>query len=261
MENPFLFIESKIARRDEFDITEGHHPTHALLYLKEGSFRMTVDGCEEIFRAGDCVILTDDVAFSRSVIDPISFVYIKFRTNPKSSISLPLPTGKLFFQNQTRFLENIRAYEEVMDLVDARSLYYKNHLLSDLLWLWFEEHFPERQGQAERDLTLCHDATVRGAVEYIRANLKKKLTIATLCAVLGTNPTTLNFKFRRELSTSVGAFVTAERIRLAKQLLSSTSFSVGEIAARCGYDNIYYFSTAFHKELGQSPSDFRKSCR
>ena len=150
MEKPFEFIECKIAHRKEFDITEGHHPTYALIYLKEGSFRMTIDGNETIFTAGDCAIFTDDVFFSRSVIDPISFVFIKFRQNLKCSFTLPLPTGKIFFQNQTRFLEDISAYEALMETADARSLYHKEHLLEDLLWLWFEEQGASSARQAER---------------------------------------------------------------------------------------------------------------
>jgi len=142
MEKPFEFIESKMAHRKEFDITEGLQPTYALLYLKEGSFRLNIDGIdgsETIFEAGDCAIFTDDVFFSRSVLSPISFVFIKFRQNSKCSFTLPLPTGKIFFKNKERFLDDIRAYEALIDTSDARSLYHKEHLLDDILWLWFDE--------------------------------------------------------------------------------------------------------------------------
>lgn len=260
MENPFEFIESKIAHRKEFDITEGKHPTYALFYLKEGSFRLAIDSQEIFFEAGDCAIFTDDIFFSRSVISPLSFVYIKFRQNPKSSFTLPLPTGKIFFRNKTRFLENIHAYEELMETSDTRSMYYKEHLLEDILWLWFEEQ-NERALTPRDDLRLCHDEIVRRAVELIRSSLSKKITVATLCHATGTNPSTLNFKFRREFSCSIGEFLTEERMKQARRLLSSTTFSVGEIASRCGYENIYYFSSAFRKNVGLSPSEFRRQSR
>ena len=260
MEKPFEFIESKMAHRTEFDITEGRHPTYALLYLKEGRFRLTIDGCETIFEAGDCAIFTDDVFFSRSVLSPISFVYIKFRQNPRCSFTLPLPTGKIFFKNRTRFLNDIHRYEALMDTADARSMYYKEHLLEDLLWLWFDEQM-EHSVDPKNDLRLCHDETVRRAVDLIRASLSKKLSISDLCSAVGSNPSTLNFKFRREFSCSVGEFLTEERMKHARRLLSSTSFSVGEIATRCGYENIYYFSSVFHKRIGLSPTEFRRQSR
>ena len=260
MEKPFEFIESKMAHRTEFDITEGHHPTYALLYLKEGSFRLTIDGIETIFEAGDCAIFTDDVFFSRSVLSPISFVYLKFRKNAKCSFTLPLPTGKIFFKNHARFLDNIGAYEALMDTTDARSMYRKEHLLEDLLWLWFDEQ-NEHSIDPKNDLRLCHDETVRRAVDLIRSSLSKKCSIAELCSAVGSNPSTLNFKFRREFSCSIGEFLTEERMKYARRLLSSTSFSIGEIATKCGYENIYYFSTVFHKKVGISPSEFRRRLR
>ncbi len=260
MEKPFEFIESKIAYRKEFDITEGRHPTYALLYLKEGSFRLNVDGVETIFREGDCAIFTDDVFFSRSVLSPISFVYIKFRQNTKCSFTLPLPTGKIFFQNRKRFLDDIHAYEVLIDIADARSLYHKEHLLEDILWLWFDEQ-NEISVDPKNDLRLCHDETVRRAVEFLRESLSKKLSVADLCAAAGSNPSTLNFKFRREFSCSIGEFLTEERMKHARRLLSSTSFSVGEIATRCGYENIYYFSSVFRKQNGLSPTEFRQQYR
>ena len=260
MEKPFEFIESKMAHRKEFDITEGKHPTYALLYLKEGSFLLNVEGLETIFRAGDCAIFTDDVFFSRSVIEPISFVYIKFRQNAKCSFTLPLPTGKIFFKNESRFLDDIRAYEALLDTSNARSLYHKEHLLDDILWLWFEEQ-NESTLDPKSDLRLCHDEVVRRAVEFLRTSLSKKITVHDLCLATGSNPSTLNFKFRREFSCSIGEFLTEERMKQARRLLSSTSFSVGEIATRCGYENIYYFSSAFRKNVGLSPTEFRQRFR
>ena len=260
MEKPFEFIESKMAHRKQFDITEGRHPTYALLYLKEGSFRLNIDGSETIFEAGDCAIFTDDIFFSRSVLSPISFVFIKFRQNPKCSFTLPLPTGKIFFKNKERFLDDITAYESLIDTADARSLYHKEHLLEDILWLWFDEQ-SEGSIDPKNDLRLCHDETVRRAVEFLRRSLSKKLSIATICQAIGSNPSTLNFKFRREFSCSIGEFLTEERMKQARRLLASTSFSVGEIATRCGYENIYYFSAIFHKNVGLSPTEFRRQYR
>ena len=264
MEKPFQLIEGKLTRREEFDVTEGRQPTYALLYLKEGSYRLRIGDTETVLREGDCAIFTDDIDFSRSVITPISFVYLKFRVNPKCPFSLPFPSGKVAFRNRKRFLDSIRAYEGVMDSVDARSLYYKEHLLEDILFQIHGESHPGAdadRAESPADSTQCHDVTVRRAVAYIRANLEKKLSVADIFHGAETNSSTLNFKFRRELGKSVGAFVTDERIRLGRRLLAGTTFTVGEIAARCGYDNIYYFSTSFRKNTGCSPTAFREQYR
>ena len=47
----------------------------------------------------------------------------------------------------------------------------------------------------------------------------------------------------------------------ARRLLIGTNYTIGAIAARCGYENIYYFSRAFRKAVGCSPSEFRERAR
>ena len=49
------------------------------------------------------------------------------------------------------------------------------------------------------------------------------------------------------------------RIKNAKQLLVDTSLPLSEIAEKTGFENGYYFSTAFKKEVGLSPSEYRKT--
>lgn len=260
MERPFIFIESKMAHREQFLTTKGRQPTYALLFLKEGTFSLNIDGKAEIIGAGDCAIFSDDIDFFRSVIEPISFVYIKFRPNPKCPFALPVPSGKWVFRNQKRFLDNIRQYESIMESTDSRHAYLREHLLEDILWQIFVECDGSAAEATDRT-ALCHDETVIAAIAYIREHLADKLSIKTICHAVGTNPSTLNFKFRRELSSSVGAFITEERMRQAKRLLIGTSYTIGAIATRCGYDNIYYFSTAFRQYYGESPSQFRQNTR
>ena len=43
-------------------------------------------------------------------------------------------------------------------------------------------------------------------------------------------------------------------MRYAAELLSSGKFSVSDTAAATGYENVYYFSSAFKKYMGISPS-------
>ena len=76
MEKPFEFIECKIHRCDEFKITDGYQPTYAFFYLKEGSFRLKMDGKETVVQKNDSVIFYDNVNFFRTIITPISFLYL-----------------------------------------------------------------------------------------------------------------------------------------------------------------------------------------
>ena len=48
------------------------------------------------------------------------------------------------------------------------------------------------------------------------------------------------------------------RLKMAEQLLVYSNCSIGEIAERCGFNSIYYFSKCFKKYFCVSPSEFVK---
>lgn len=261
MKKPFIFIGCKKRHRDQFKIKEGVQPTYALLYLVDGSFFLNIEGKETTLNAGDCAIFSDDIDFFRSVISPITFIILQFQPNPGCPFSFPIPLGKVAFKNKERFQDSIKKYEELMETEDPRAIYYKEHLLEDILLQAFAENSGSALLSAPGNPESIRDATVIRAAAYIKENLDKRLTIEGICHTVGTNASTLNFKFRKELSTSVGSFIVTERMKKARFMLSNTTHSISEIAARCGYDSIYYFSSAFRKVHGLSPSEYRNQHR
>ncbi|NMO97626.1 helix-turn-helix domain-containing protein [Paenibacillus lemnae] len=65
--------------------------------------------------------------------------------------------------------------------------------------------------------------------------------------------------FKEQLGINFADFVMDLRIQHAKELLLSTNCSINEIAARVGYDIPLSFGRAFKKQVGVSPSDYRKN--
>lgn len=254
MEFPFRIIESRMTKREEFALTDGCQPTHALFFLKKGCFVMEQDGKRDEIRAGDCVILPDYVYFHRSVVDPIEFIYIKFVANRNCPYTFPIPFGKVTFRDQNRFVQNIASLEKILNKDDAASVSYREHLLMDILFQFYIANIEETSGS---DRFQSDDKMVVTAAAYIAKHLSKKLLIDDICIAAGTNPSTLNLKFRREFGMSVGRYIMCERMKKARHLLSSSTYPVYEIAQRCGFENVYYFSNAFKKCNGVSPTDYR----
>ena len=254
MQFPYRIIESTMSRRNEFDMTDGCQPTHALFYLKKGSFEIEIDGKREELHAGDCLILPDYLHFRRNVIAPIEFVYVKFAHNPTCPYSLELPHGKVSFKDERRFLTNITEIEQLMLFDDALSANYCEHLLIDIL---YQISLKLTNNRTPTEEQLPQNALVAYAIMYIKENIGRKISIEDICNTVGTNPSTLNFNFRRELGTSVGQFIMSVRMKKARRLLTRTTYSISEIALRCGFDNVYYFSNSFKKIHGVPPSEYK----
>lgn len=65
--------------------------------------------------------------------------------------------------------------------------------------------------------------------------------------------------FKEDFGKTPLEYLTELRLSLAKKLLLQMSFQgVENVAVQCGYKDIYYFSKAFKKYVGISPSEYRK---
>ncbi len=106
---------------------------------------------------------------------------------------------------------------------------------------------------------LEHLHCIKAAEEYIAANYPLPISVEDIAAAAGVSRTTLFRLFRTELNTTPADFLIDFRINQAKKLLSSTDISVTAVARSAGYEDNLYFSRAFRRITGMSPTEFRKS--
>ena len=98
---------------------------------------------------------------------------------------------------------------------------------------------------------------VKHAVEYIVENYSDPISIEDVASYIGVSRSQLFRCFQSVMGKSPKEYLTEYRIKQACHLLSDTSFSMNAIANSLGFDNSLYFSKAFHKAQGISPSEYR----
>ena len=94
--------------------------------------------------------------------------------------------------------------------------------------------------------------------KYLAQHYEKKLSIPSLCAYFGCSKSTLMNAFRLQYGDTINHTLTEIRLRHASERLSTSSESIQEIAASCGFSDQNYFSKVFRKRYGMTPSDFRR---
>lgn len=113
-------------------------------------------------------------------------------------------------------------------------------------WLAPAAPAPLPLGSAERD-----------KLHYARALLLTQLaeppTLAALARQCQLNEFSLKRGFRQLFGTSVGDFVQAQRLEVARQLLLGGGRTVAEIAYELGYAHPPHFHRAFKKHFGLTP--------
>lgn len=93
---------------------------------------------------------------------------------------------------------------------------------------------------------------------YVTANFKDpdlSLTSAAEHASVSTGY--LSGLFKKETGTNFVKYLTDVRMEKSIQLLRTTDMKTYEIAFETGFSNPHYFSVAFKKYTGMSPSEFR----
>ena len=90
--------------------------------------------------------------------------------------------------------------------------------------------------------------------EFINTHYADHLNVDYLARMAGVSTCYLNRLFKREFGAGVQEQIILAKMAAAKKMLKSGNFMIKQIAAKCGYDDPLYFSKAFRKFYGYSPS-------
>jgi len=98
---------------------------------------------------------------------------------------------------------------------------------------------------------------IRQVRQYLDQHACKKVSLQKLAEGVGLSIPHLCAEFRRCYGDSPINYLIGLRLKQARYLLLNHGLSVGEVASRVGYDDIYHFSKLFKKQFGVSPRALR----
>ena len=95
--------------------------------------------------------------------------------------------------------------------------------------------------------------------KYIVDNLEKACTLEDIAEEFHFSCHYIRHIFKKAVGMSVGEFKTAQKIKKAKLLLKNTDSKITDVAMTCGFESASYFTKTFTKEIGITPSEYRKA--
>ena len=231
---------SEIISRERFVIEYGSHVRDAIIIVLEGRFSCAVHGKSYTAAKNDICVFSRDTLFERRVLEPIRCVYIQFEEFP-----MPLRSGLLETSDPAR-TENTVGH--LAKAVAEQNKELTDHFLRDILLL---HHTP----QAAPDPA---DPIVAGCISYFSRHCADRITLDLLAERFSISKQGLIRKFKKVTRRTPMEYLAYIRIDRSKLLLRDTSLSVSQIAEKCGFENVYYFSNFFKRAVGLSPSGYRK---
>ncbi|MCP4753289.1 MAG: helix-turn-helix transcriptional regulator, partial [Proteobacteria bacterium] len=94
------------------------------------------------------------------------------------------------------------------------------------------------------------------AVEYIKDNIEKKLTVQEVSKVAAMSRSRFFNAFREEMGLTFSKYLNTIRIEKAKELMNSRNTTLTEIAMQLNFHDQSHFSRTFKKFTGKTPGGY-----
>lgn len=249
MRSYVLFYNTE-KNKASFVLTSGTRPRGILMLTAAGKYTLKFPetGQSYVVFPNMITYIPPNVPFIRKVEDPIHFHQFHVQCALDDPFAQSLTPGILPIPQ-----------EQVSAICKSLSCLPSAAYRAELIQHMFQQILTENylfSPQVSRPM-LSDD--VCRVIQYMQQHLSEHISLDTLAAVAGLSRSGLMWKFRRHFDTTPQKHLTMLRMQLAKQLLLESGLSVTEIAEKCGYGDVYYFSNAFHQNIGVSPTAFRKS--
>ena len=140
------------------------------------------------------------------------------------------------------FDQQLRACADIPSL--CRQLMHMMHVLMDGMFTY-------------RDAR--HADALHRAAQYIRTHLSERLDLETIAAAACLSPAYFSRIYREEMGVSVQQAVMEARLMRACELIEYGGLRLSDIALMVGFQDQSYFSRAFQKAYGVTPTQYRRS--
>lgn len=128
----------------------------------------------------------------------------------------------------------------------------------DELRAWFLGKIREAAKNVRGNKESTHKRCVEQAIEYIRERYHKSITLDEVSRQVNVSPYYFSKLFKEETGENFIDYLTSMRMDKAKELLMKTDKSMKEICGQVGYQDPNYFSRAFKKNVGITPTEYKE---
>ena len=155
------------------------------------------------------------------------------------------PRNPAFFRGEFEKLHRVWTEKKLGYEYESKIILYR------IIW-----HMEQECNQQKES---ANGARLAPAMEYINAHyLEGGVSVDYLSKLCGMSDTFFRKLFVAEHGITPQKYISRLQLTAATELLQSGYYTVSEVASRCGFNNISYFSAFIKKETGLSPLQYRK---
>lgn len=231
-----------------------------LLYIASGKayFHFGSEENETVVTAGHMVLYRprEMQKYEYYAIDQTEVYWVHFTgsdvTNLLRKYEIPIKEHVFYTGTSPEYQWIFR--QMIQELQNCRENYQM--LLTMLLGQIFI-HINRQLKEGNKATSYMLEETER-ATRYFSENYNKTICIEEYAESRHVSACWFIRQFKHYTGMPPMQYILSIRIANAQNLLETTSYTVSEVASIIGYDNPLYFSRLFKKQLGMSPTEYRK---
>ena len=251
---PFVYHYGDTSVRPEYP-PNWHVEVEIIMVLKgEGHF--VCNDRDFVAKEGDIVVFNTDVV--HSIYSDTKMIFLCYIIDSDFCVANGLPVTDVYFCEHITDENLCNLFKEVMKEFGGQ---YKSKiptartrcaLLKFMIELY--EKYANITKRSDFNVNYRSYEYIRKAIEYIRINIKEKLTLEDISDHVNVSRFHLSKEFKRLTGKTIFEFINITRCNEADLLLHK-GVSVTETANLCGFENLSYFSRTFKKYIGKLPSE------
>lgn len=246
----------------DFKVLPHIRQEYLLHYIISGKGHYHASGKDYSLKTGDVFLIEPNrlVSYETDPWAPFHFTWIAFSGKEAEEI---IPAIGFSGDTLVRHLHSqYSIHEKIMeciDLLESKSNYNEYMLKAHLYYIFGCLSKSYRMDQPPHDSNRNHVSEhINKAMSFIRLNYMTSITVNDVSDFVGLERSYFSKIFHKHTGKTVQEYLLEVRLQQAKLLLAQTTYSVKEISSFIGFSDECYFSRAFKRVTGVSPSTFRQ---
>lgn len=271
---PFVRYAHTFSSSDKATYESKKPYDNRLFYAQDASVSIFAENKAHRLRAGDILLIPSGVSYRLLPSDQkASCIGINFDyTQAHRDLRTPIPPSDTVRYDPAKQLESLlfSDFEDlngVLHVSNAGELSGKLHaivreydskllcfesLCSNLLCEILVECLRKTRNQSNRG----SNDTAMKIIAYINEAYTAPLTNRSVAEAFHLHPNYVSTIIKDLTGQPLHQYLLHVRVAASVRLLSTTDFSIGEIARRCGFSDIYHYSKCFKRVMGIAPSQY-----
>ena len=232
------------------------HEFIELVYIEEGSLRLTVDGESRDIESGSFIVITPFRQHSYYASEKCKMWMALFSSDFVADIINE--TELLYHRSESYF----KPSEELEVYARSRMILYDSYNVTDKAEIryfkaLFHAVFEEYIQKVEKLSEYVVDNALVSVLLYVKEHFKENIDRKSIANALGYHPVYISQCINSIPNLNLRKLLNSTRVEYAKSLLVKTDMKMIDVALECGFSGERSFYRAFGEIIKMTPGDYR----